>query len=308
MSESREIEGLRKGLESHLRIHGHAFQYAALAEARRVFNENKSPWRFEASEFPVEVQGAGTRIDIILWIHNSPYWMLAECKRANPALKNWCFLRAPAVRRGDGQERYLAEVVDLDRNKTTTLPGNELEARCLRLRPFYDSDAVAHLSVELKSDEKGEGPGRGQVDEAADQIMRGMNGLAELVRSNNNLLGPTGARIFLPVIFTTARLFMCDADLSQTDVLTGNITLASSNFTEVDWVFLQHPVSSSFQHRIYNPHPETLAEQLETEFLRTIPIVTAKAIAKFLSVMNRESFSPEFPPCYEAAEKREGAQ
>jgi hypothetical protein len=82
-----------------LNRHGYGFQFSVLKKADELRKQGRSMWRLEACEFPVEVQGAGTRVDFVLerGDHGSrrrPLYMLAECKRANPALSNWCFVRA----------------------------------------------------------------------------------------------------------------------------------------------------------------------------------------------------------------------
>ena len=70
----------------NLNRHGYGFHYRVLHEVERLYNERKSYWRFEAAEFPVEVQGHGTRIDFVLSSNSKSIYLLAECKRADPAL------------------------------------------------------------------------------------------------------------------------------------------------------------------------------------------------------------------------------
>src|SRR5437016_2231746 len=107
MTEHNEAYGekVRKGFEITLNRHGYGFQYSVLKLASELYKQNQSAWFFEVAEFPVEVQQAGTRIDFILrrsnrFVGGLPLFMLAECKRANPALSNWCFARAPFTRKG----------------------------------------------------------------------------------------------------------------------------------------------------------------------------------------------------------------
>ena len=94
--------------EASLNQHGYGFQYSVLQTAWTFEQSNNSSFVFEVAEFPVEVQNAGTRIDFILRrskpnirISNSerPLFLVAECKRANPALADWCFVRAPFTKR-----------------------------------------------------------------------------------------------------------------------------------------------------------------------------------------------------------------
>jgi hypothetical protein len=98
-SELRPPEGFHKLLNQH----GHGFHYAVLREAHRLFDQGLSRWGFVTDEFPVSIRGVDTRIDFVLQhASNSRLYIIAECKRANPALANWCFLRAPYARRSEG--------------------------------------------------------------------------------------------------------------------------------------------------------------------------------------------------------------
>jgi len=101
-------EEIRALFSKELNRHGYGFQYAVLKkceEVAAILEKNLTPatWAPLVSEFPVEVQRAGTKIDFILrrisrWaVPGVPVYLLAECKRANPALSNWCFARAPYV-------------------------------------------------------------------------------------------------------------------------------------------------------------------------------------------------------------------
>ena len=89
------VKQITKSFEKVLNRHGYGFQYRVLKEAERLANEGKSRWGYSTFEFPVDVQGAGTRVDFILKNYVKYIYMIAECKRANPALSNWCFAKAP---------------------------------------------------------------------------------------------------------------------------------------------------------------------------------------------------------------------
>ena len=93
---------VEKGFAEILNRHGYGFQYAVLKQAHILADSRDSSWRFIASEFPVRVQGFDTRIDFILKratdnIFDQHFFLIAECKRANPAYSNWCFARAPYI-------------------------------------------------------------------------------------------------------------------------------------------------------------------------------------------------------------------
>src|SRR4051794_24785279 len=96
---------LSRAFHQQLNEQGYAFHYAVIAEADNQHRLQRSRWALEAVEFPVEVRGRDTRVDIVLR-HTRPAtqaYMIVECKRANPAFSNWVFVRAPYVRRDPEQ-------------------------------------------------------------------------------------------------------------------------------------------------------------------------------------------------------------
>ncbi len=110
---------IRKGLITALNVHGYAFQHAVLKASESLFDEKLSPWVFEVAEFPVAVKGRQLHIDFILRNKHEQAYFIAECKRCDPAISNWCFIKAPYVSRNlsDSGERivreYISKVEDL---------------------------------------------------------------------------------------------------------------------------------------------------------------------------------------------------
>ena len=103
-------KNVETGFMKVLNLHGYGFHYSVLKLASELYANGSSKWFFEAAEFPVQVQGLGTRIDFVLQHVDSPsFYLLAECKRVNPALSNWCFARAPFVRRNRSEEAMFLE-------------------------------------------------------------------------------------------------------------------------------------------------------------------------------------------------------
>ncbi len=75
---------LVREFEAALGRHGYGFQFAVIKEIDRLRNEENAGWEFVVSEFPVYVQGQGTRIDFILKYRSYRFYLLSECKRVNP--------------------------------------------------------------------------------------------------------------------------------------------------------------------------------------------------------------------------------
>jgi len=277
--------GVKGGFGKVLNTHGYGFQYSVLKLAHTLSEQNESQWIFEAAEFPVQVQREGTRIDFVLRLrHNLPIYLLAECKRANPALSNWCFARAPYVRRNrTTYEPLLIECVQHDMNGLLYASAQ----RGLDLKDAY------HIALEVKSGEKGDpcGSGRGIIEEAATQICRGLNGVVEFAAANKQILSNQASAYFLPVIFTTARVWASDVNLASADIENGNINFDKTSLDEKPWIFYQYHLSPGIKHS-HSPteRPTTMGALLDSEYVRTIAVVAASGIAPFL----RWSSDPDY--------------
>src|SRR5687768_7030537 len=94
-----EDDGRKSAVSQILNLHGFPFHHAVLRHATRLSQQSKSVWLYEAIEVAVATRGHGTRIDFILDSPTREYWIIAECKRVNPALNEWVFFRAPQVLR-----------------------------------------------------------------------------------------------------------------------------------------------------------------------------------------------------------------
>src|SRR6478735_5376161 len=98
-------EEIQKEFQEALNEEGFGFHYAVLGLMQDLVEQRKSWWRLVRAEFPVMVNGSATRIDFVLRRADQYgrsdlplFYMLAECKRANPAYSDWCFVQAPFTR------------------------------------------------------------------------------------------------------------------------------------------------------------------------------------------------------------------
>jgi hypothetical protein len=278
MTSSNQIpEHILRGLRVTLDRHGYGFQYRVLKRIEELFMKG-SAWIFYAAEFPVEVRGCSTRIDFVLCHKDENLYLVAECKRANPALSDWCFVKIPYVRRGAGSE---AQDVIVERisatNQLTIVSGSD---------NLGYSGPVYHLALEVKSDAKGDlaGQGRGVIEEAASQVLRGANGLVEFLQANWVLhqKNKPQARI-VPVIFTTATLWTTNVDLETVDLTTGKLDPSRISGVKAPWVWYRCHMSPGLKHTVQpDKCPDSLAEALDQLYARTIAVVSAEGIDQFL--------------------------
>jgi hypothetical protein len=279
-----EIDGtqaqqIAKSFEKILNSHGYGFQYSVLREIETLATQGQSPWALTASEFPVEVRGAGTRIDFILKNYRRPLYMIAECKRVNPALSDWCFAKAPdslVNPSGHGVFVEAAYVPDLGAWRT-------------KIEHQLHSKDIYHIALETKTREKGDpgGQGRGAIEKAATQVCRGLNGLVDFFSADSDAFADArdGNRVigFLPVIFTTARLWTSSVDLSSADLHHGKFDLSDVDIEERPWLFYHYHQSPGLKHSVHTDRKSgSLDDILYSTYVRTIAIVSASGIAEFM--------------------------
>jgi len=266
---------LSKAFRDLLNRHGYPFQYSLIRALVQLNADAASPWEFEASEFPVEVNGSHSRSDFLLRHTSKPAYLVAECKRADPAMKEWCFVRAPYTRRGRDFEPFILDAVYRSTDNSQMPTPVVLGAL----------ENAMTLGFELRSTEKGDGTGtgRGAIEDAVSQLLRSVNGLIEFLITHSLPLNRTGPTVLLPVLFTTASLWESDLDLASADLARGAIDQEAPPLTKRPWVAFQYPMSPGLKTRLpaTNAGAAGLAPGLDIYFTRTVMIVSAVEATNF---------------------------
>lgn len=271
------MDDLTSAFERVLNAHGYGFQYAVLREVQALAMSKHSYWQPWVPEFPVEVQGSGTRIDIILRHIRRPLYLICECKRANPALANWCFARAT----------YPDEMGYLTQNFIETIHRKDTQPQSGLVR-LSGSERIYQIGLEIRSDGKGDpfSKGRGEIEDAATQVCRGMNGLIDLFANRHDVFWSDDKYVgFIPAIITTARLGATDADIADADLITGQVSNINPTLCDKDWLWYSYPQSPGLKHSL--PYVEPSADLRLVrfqEFVRNIAIVSPNGLAKFLGM------------------------
>lgn len=267
-----EVTGAFKNV---LDRHGYSFQYAVLNKARELADSHKSFWHFEASEFPVEVQAAPTHIDFLLKKGCTNLVLVCECKRANPALANWCFAKIPYLRRKVESPSVIVERVENRgyEDGLVTTPA-----------VWTDVQNVYNLGLEVKTRAKGDdrSSGRGALQDAVTQSFRGINGLVQLLNRHQHLVTQSNPWFLISVIFTTASLWISDVKLERADLNSGDLS-ARPALTRVPWLVYNYNVSPGLRHSaVRGSSSDDLSALLHDEFTRSTIIVAAEGIDEFL--------------------------
>jgi len=273
---SKEQPDITSLFEKALSRHGYGFQYAVLREAEALFVKQESPWIPWVPEFPVEVQGKGTRIDLIFKHNRRQLYLVCECKRANPSLANWCFARAPWPDDSGFSNYSYMELIQYD--------GNQVR---FGLNTLLSTENIFQIAIEVRTNKKGDAQG-GSTDEieaAATQVCRSYNGLinffsGERVHSLINVNEPVG---FMSVIFTTANIFASEAEVISPDITSGEIEKLNPGLTRRDWIWYDYPQSPGIKHSVRDSNPSSyLREIFYREYIRRIAIVNPSGIGSFL--------------------------
>lgn len=285
MSKPETILPLDNAFRRVLNSHGYAFHYSVIRTAERLHESGKSAWIFEVAEFPVSVQGKDTRIDIVFRRGKTLTYIIAECKRVNPALGDWCFVHAPYTRRNPNDEKLLVESLDAVSLAEVAPIDPQRPYKVINSIASARSSSIYHIGLELKSDEKGEKhapAGRGAIEEAAGQVLRGMNGMVEYI-SSYQVLKPGYKVSLVPVIFTTAKIHTSELDLGAADLEKGIIVSDTAQLKTPPWIWLNYNQSQAMKHSHTGPEQiDRISDVLENEYVRSIAIVSATGIEDFL--------------------------
>jgi hypothetical protein len=215
--------------------------------------------------------GESTHVDFVLRqsYPGSTAFLIAECKRVNPKFSRWCFVKNP----------YAEEKVIFDRFNCQS------DSITLAVSYFRGHQPRYHLGLELKTNSETDGglPSRGAINEAVAQALRGTSGfINHLFRLGPATNQPPGILTFIPVVFTTADLWVSDVDLGAADLATGN--LQGLRCEKADWLWFNHNRSPKLRHaQPWAPAERDLRRDLELEFTRSVAVVSSSGIDTFLS-------------------------
>jgi hypothetical protein len=153
---------------------------------------------------------------------------------------------------------------------------------------FSQIENTYHIGLEVSSDRKGDssGRGRGQIEEAATQVSKHLNGIVEEFRQRGKDFPRKVPSVhFLPVIFTTAQIWTSEIDIGNADLQTGDFELKDIDAKRKNWIWLQYHLSPGIKHSLGSyESPKGLGEVLARDYIRTIAVVTASGIEEFLGV------------------------
>ncbi len=285
MTQENNEEKISNGLKTTLDKHGFGFQYAVLRHANELSSQGKSYWSFECAEFPVVTKSETIHIDFVLTTSSHRTYLVGECKRVDPAKGYWCFAHTPYTWRNPSNPQLFFDQFRWIEAKTW----NQETCR------YFSQEKIYNLGFEQKTEEKGDGSSSGKdaLNSAVTQVLRGSSGLINHFfdrhhRKNEN----EGLIRIIPAIFTTAQLWVTEADIGSADMKTGLLSNNTVTTSKVDWVWFNYNrsplLSSEIEPGLRNTRIN-LSNELMNEFARTIAIIGPDGIDQFLGT-DYESF------------------
>lgn len=202
--------------------------------------------------------------------------MQAECKRINPVYSDWCFVKSPFINRNQSENDKIFILESLLRDDDIIL---NFVLEKFRVNEDY------HTGFSVKKSKSGASTGEtGQaIEDASTQVLRGLNGFIETMNKENWVWSKSYRASFLPVIFTTAELFVSDTDISRVDLQTGEVILSKDEVKSVPCLYFQYSMSPGLKHLVGSEKEVTdLSSLLISDYVRTIPIVSATGVEDFL--------------------------
>lgn len=275
----------RNAFQHELNQHGFGFQHAVIDRARKMYGTEGSLWEVVASEVPVDL-GSGTRIDVVMRQTKMlvSTLLIGECKKVNPAYSTWCFIPSPFTHanRLRDHERLSIECL--------TYKTREQFESVVRIehRDGIFLDPAYSIGLAIKDGQPGDHhPKRGSssdaIEDAAMQVMRGTNGFVKALLTYPDMLASECLNTVLPVIFTTAKLFVSKTNLA-TSRLDGTVDLSRDSFEQVPWLWYQYHTSPGLRHShpLDRGHITSVDGLMDTFYVRTIAIVGHGGLEPFL--------------------------
>lgn len=202
-------------LFNSLNEQGYLLQEACKYELER----NATGWSVRSSEYPVSILGQDSKIDLVLCSDRFPdKFALVECKRADPAYACWLF-GAPKLELiySPGCLVLCLECLSVSSNSPMR-PVSQVKPLEVDV-PTY----VAQSWLEVKANAAGRVSNPQNIENAFGQVLRGLSGFAQEQMAQKCKGYTPFTSFFIPVVVTTASLYVAYYELKDIDLSTGKI-------------------------------------------------------------------------------------
>lgn len=287
-----------------LNIHGTFFE----RWCAEIINKTDG-YRLEAQNYPVEfprpnngVRGKESALDIRAATidYNRLLTLIIECKKNNPEFVDWIFFPV--------QSRFRCVEVPIIINETLISSPIGWEVKTNRTQTYFDKIPFTDDAREAKGNYQSISKestktktSNASISEAAYQVSLATQAILqeEIDRSQRltNAAGETTKtwekQILLPVIVTTARLFVCEFNPADIDASTGEIPFEKAELIEHPQIIFNYPLPRHLQYIPSGSEPIGKYFELEKFMQLQIMVVHSTNFPNFLQSMKYDE-SPFF--------------
>ena len=274
---------------------GYLFQERCAATLRAASRTTR--WEVEAADYPVSLDvegGAETRIDLVLkaaQTEGMELYAVAECKRANPDYVSWLF----GSTEGPGAESCYAATKTCRDVRSDFAMDIEHSLRQWHLGMW---GYTARSWMEVKTGRKTGRTSTSQTIESAFvQVLTGSAGLAqEYLRQRIKVHAGFDITAFIPVVITTASLYVAEYSVGDVDLDTGTIpkskvSLGPRGAAEPEkWVLVHYNAGESLApHAVPDSFGGVDPSALQQYKLRSVFVVNSSHLVEFFGRLQAES-------------------
>lgn len=260
--------------------HGHSFHYSVLKEIENLNRAGKSNWYLIGAELPVTVKNQIMHVDFVLKHDKVPIYIIGECKRADPAKANWSFVPAPFTLKRSLHPYTYFDCIYKEANKY-------LRHACKASVHGLENNKPMHIGFELKTGQTGDGTGveKSPINSAVTQALRGSSGyINQLFGFKEQHAAAIKSHSFVPAVFTTAKIWTADADISAASLTDGYLPKDTIESEQKNWLWFNHNRSRELMNSLTVRGDESAEDDLAKEFTRSVAIVGSSGIESFLAM------------------------
>ncbi len=284
-----DVLSTRYDLFDGLNEHGFLFEEKCASVLSK--NSSQIKWTVLSREFPVSVNSHDTRIDLVLrddLSTESIIYAVIECKRVNPNRAHWLFGNPNNAENNAASFINLSSQHDRSGNYRTLYSLRQLS--CSKVTSYI----VDNWWLEQRTYENKRVISPNPIESTLLQVNLGVTGLGRELELQWSKTFPKQSVLFIPVILTTAPLFIASYDVEDVDLTTGDISVNKVNFgpaaeipQQANWLLVNYSAGRSTSPAgLHEASRSYDLKELEQYYKRAIFVVNSEHIAEFFAKLH----------------------
>jgi len=211
------------------------------------FIKNYEPFFIKETQVPFslfyqDIKPMTGVIDFLCFSASSSYntiCFIIECKKADPALKDWIFFR-----RNENEADSVFFYRKKEKQTTDYISYNPIFEICDRGLQIVSSKATNSFNNSNKD----------PIYNASIQANMGLKSIILNKQYFKNIMNNSPLIFYIPIVITTANLHICNTDNIDIDITTGTANSDKVEYTESQWIEYSVPIPEYLQIRNVNRH------------------------------------------------------